>query len=449
MHFKTILAVLLTSVLASQTPAQVQSPKVRTLFLGLDAVPYETVARLSDPALGDKALFQAQRGPAALISTFPSTTSLAFAGILEGVGLEKSPGYEAKFFDWQERRVRGGGLISYQRIKFPWRQFWDWKLPGLWAKLTSGARPVKVCYRSIERSLEAFAASDEDPFFIYYTTTDLVSHLKSPPGLEPVLRRLDEALGELRRERPDMPFRTVIFSDHGMAGGEPLKNVRKASLKALRAAGYKPSKKLRHDKQVAFAPYGLVSSFVAFTLPEERLRVARILGRVEGVHVCAAPESDTSWRVEGHDGSARIRRSMGDGGEELFAYEPLEGDPLRLADIVERLGKSGADGFFSDQKWLDATRDHEYPDPLYRIVRGFDLVENPASVICGTLPGYMYGALTTALVSRLTVGRLRWTHGGIDRAPTLGFLMSDVEGWEVPAGPVRFNEALLPFVEKK
>lgn len=90
-----------------------------------------------------------------LISTFPSTTSLAFAGILEPLGLDRSPGYEAKFFDWDRRRVRGGGLISYNRIPFPWHEFWDWKLPSLWAKLTSGVHPIQVCYRSIERSLEA------------------------------------------------------------------------------------------------------------------------------------------------------------------------------------------------------------------------------------------------------------------------------------------------------
>lgn len=427
-----------------------EEPRPRLLFIGLDAVPYGIVEELSDPARGDDELFPGMRGPVPLISTFPSTTSLAFAGILEPVGLEKSPGYEAKFFDWEAGRVRGGGLISYGRIKFPWREFWDWKLHGLPAKLVSGARPVKTVYREIERSLEAFAESDADVFFIYSTTTDLVSHLKSPPGLEPVLRRLDLRLRELRRRYPDRPFRTVIFSDHGMDGGAPLVNVRRGLHRALRDAGFRAAKRLKHPNHVVFVPFGLVSSFVAFTREEERERVADVMSAVDGVHVCATAAADgDGWRVSGGEGSALIRRSRGPEGGELWSYEPLDGDPLALAPVVESLRQRAGDpgaAAFPDRWWLEATRDHENPDPLYRIARGFDLVENPASVICGTRPGYMYGACSTELASRLSVGRLRWTHGALDRAATLGFVMSDVGAWEVSPGPVRFDEALLPFL---
>jgi hypothetical protein len=446
---RTLASTLLVLILGLGRPAGAEAP-VRTLFIGLDAVPYRTVARLADPELGDRALFRGLEGPAALISTFPSTTSLAFAGILEPIGLDKSPGYEAKFFDWEGRRVRGGGLVSYQRIAFPWREFWDWKLPGLWAKLKSGVRPVKVSFRSIRRSLDAFVRSDKEVFFIYYTTFDLVSHLKSPAGLEPVLRRLDEALAEVRREHPDRPFRSVLFSDHGMDGGEPLRNVRKATQRALRRAGYRPARKLRRENHVATAPFGLVSSFVAFTVEDRKEEVAAVLGRVEGVHVCATPAAFGGFRVEGREGSAVLRRTGPEGGE-LWSYEPIEGDPLRLRDVVEQLRERAGDpdaDVFPDRWWLEATRARELPDPLYRIARGFDLVENPASVICGTSPGYMYGARSTELASRLSVGRLKWTHGALDREASLGFLMSDFEGWEAPAAPMRFNEALLPFLER-
>jgi hypothetical protein len=421
----------------------------RLLFIGLDAVPFRTVERLSDPALGDAALFRGLRGPVPLISTFPSTTSLAFAGILEPLGLQKSPGYEAKFFDWDQGRVRGGGLISYNRIKFPWREFWDWKMRGLGRKLVSGARPVKTTYRSIRQSLAAFAAGDDDVFFIYYTTTDLVAHLDSPPGLEPVLRRLDEGLRELRRRPGARPFRVVLFSDHGMDGGEPLVNVRQGVKRALKDAGYHPARRLRHADHVVFVPFGLVSSFVAFTRDEVREKVAEVMAAAEGVHVCATPAtSGDGVRVFGGGASALVRRT-GPEGQELWSYEPLDGDPLELAPVVAGLRRRAHDdqaAAFPDRWWLEATRERENPDPLYRIVRGFDLVENPASVICGTRPGFMYGACSTELASRLSVGRLRWTHGALDKEASLGFLMSDVETWEVPSGPVRFNEALLPFL---
>lgn len=442
----TLLPLVLLGGLDAQEP-----PRTRLLFIGLDAVPYRTVERLSDPELGDAALFRGLRGPVPLISTFPSTTSLAFAGILEPVGLEKSPGYEAKFFDWDEGRVRGGGLISYNKIKFPWREFWDWKMRGLFRKLLSGARPVKTTNRSIRQSLAAFADSDDEVYFIYYTTTDLVAHLESPPGLEPVLRRLDEGLRELRERQPERPFRVVLFSDHGVAGGEPLVNVRRGVKRALKDAGYHPAKHLRQANHVVFVPFGLVSSFVAFTRGNAREETAEVMAGVEGVHICATPAlSGDGWKVFGGDGGSALVRIVDDGrGQELWSYEPLVGDPLELAPTVEGLRERANDAHavaFPDRWWLEATREQEYPDPLYRIVRGFDLVENPASVICGNRPGYMYGACSTELASRLSVGRLRWTHGALDEEASLGFVMSDVEAWEVPSGPVRFNEALLPFL---
>ncbi len=421
----------------------------RTLLIALDAVPYSTVAELADPARGEDALFSGLglRGPVPLISTFPSTTSVAFGGILEPLERDLSPGYEAKLFDWTENRIRGGGLRSYGRIKFPWRELWDWRMRSLFAKLTSGARPVKVSQRSIRRSLAAFQASEKDPYFVYYTTTDLVSHLKTPAGLEPVLRYLDEKLRELRASEA-RPFRLVLLSDHGNAGGEPLENVRKAVYRALKDAGFYRRKHLSGGRDVVFVPFGLVSAFVAFTEEGREADVAEVAGTVEGVQVCVAPQ-DGGWRVTSPGGSARMyRRRTPDGGE-FFSYEPVTGDPLELAAVAEALaghaGPSPRD-FFPDASWLEATRERFYPDPLYRIARGFDLVENPASVICATAPGYMFGPISTELASRLTVGPLRYTHGALDREPTLGFLMSDVEGWEA-SGPVRFNQALVPFVK--
>jgi hypothetical protein len=173
------------------------------------------------------------------------------------------------------------------------------------------------------------------------------------------------------------------------------------------------------------------------------------MAAAEGVHDCATPAtSGDGVRVFGGGASALVRRT-GPEGQELWSYEPLDGDPLELAPVVAGLRRRAHDdqaAAFPDRWWLEATRERENPDPLYRIVRGFDLVENPASVICGTRPGFMYGACSTELASRLSVGRLRWTHGALDKEASLGFVMSDVEAWEVPSGPVRFNEALLPFL---
>ena len=76
-----------------------------------------------------------------------------------------------------------------------------------------------------------------------------------------------------------------------------------------------------------------------------------------------------------------------------------------------------------------ATTDDLYPDPFHRIASSFAQVENPASVVCSVARGYMFGARVTAMGSRLSVGRLKWTHGALDHDASLGFLMSDVPSW--------------------
>ena len=50
----------------------------------------------------------------------------------------------------------------------------------------------------------------------------------------------------------------------------------------------------------------------------------------------------------------------------------------------------------------------------------------------------------TATFSRLSVGRLKWTHGSLRRDASLGFFMTDAEGWKA-AGPLRFDQVLEPF----
>ena len=74
-------------------PAQSPPAAERTLIVVLDAVPYATMARLtSTDGAGAEPLFAGFQPPMPLISTFPSSTSIALAGILGDLGLEPSPG---------------------------------------------------------------------------------------------------------------------------------------------------------------------------------------------------------------------------------------------------------------------------------------------------------------------------------------------------------------------
>ena len=387
----------------------------------------------------ENAFLHSMRGPVPMISTFPSTTSLALAAMLDPVGVHGSPGYEAKHYDWATNRVSGGGLLDYE--PFPWRKFFDWKVDGLFRKATSAIRPIKAGRRDIRESLAAFAASDRPIFFVYFDTTDSAGHLKSPSGLVPILTELDRELQALRREHPQDPFWTIIFSDHGMAGGMPLRNTRSEVVAALRAGGFRTRGRIQRDTDVVMVPFGLVSSFIAYAAPGREIEAAAVMARAEGVDLCVAREEE-GFRVEAARGRATIHRQPTD--PPRWRYEWAGTDPLGLAPELHRDLANG--GWVGDAAVFAATTGHIYPDPFHRIAASFDGVENPASVVCSMATGYMFGSWITTFGSRVSVGRLEWTHGALERDATLGFLMSDVPSWR-PLGPVRFDHALVPFTD--
>ena len=131
-------------------------------------------------------------------------------------------------------------------------------------------------------------------------------------------------------------------------------------------------------------------------------------------------------------------------------YQIRTADPLVYQSVMQRLQRTSTNRkavWFSDQSWFQATRHHQYPDALYRLGRAFNLVINPASVVCSVKPGFMFGALITEYVARATIGRLRWTHGALNRSSSLGFIMHDLPNWP-RRDVVRFNEALAPLKQR-
>ena len=293
----------------------------RTLIVSMDAVPFTAIERLT----GDEGerLFAHLGRPVPLLSSFPSSTTLAFTGIFEPFGLETPPGYEARFFDRERGKVRGGGLWSYQKIRFSWREFFDWKTHGLLAKWVSYVRPRSSARKEVRRGVEAFLASDHDPFFVYIGATDGVAHLDGPGGFERVFAELEH---ELAAARAKEDFFTVVLSDHGVGPlderAPPLRNVRKGVREALRAAG-DPISSSPGEDGVALVPFGLLSSFVAFSSPERDEDIAAALSGVEGVAVCAAPSGE-GWVVRDGEARAVITR-RGDAGATEWLYEPVSG----------------------------------------------------------------------------------------------------------------------------
>ncbi len=434
------LLVVFVSPLATEPLFGAAETTERTLFLLLDAVPYGTLAALERRGFAPE-LFEELGQPVPLISSFPSTTTVALADALGPLGLQASPGYEARFFDWSEDRPRGGGLISYFRIEFPWREFFQWSKKGVARSALASLRPAGASENRVRSALSAFLESQQRNFFAYIETTDTAAHLKGPESLDETLRELGRAIRAARAEGDD--FKVVVFSDHGIDGGDPLVNVLPAIRTDLRKAGLRKSARLERPTDVVLTPYGLVSSFEAYAQGELAPRLTAILVATEGVELCSYRSEGKLW-VASRDGAAVIARRGDD-----WAYRPVTGDPLFYQGVAQRLDDAAARGsagdWYSDRDWFEASKNELYPDALRRLARGFELVENPATVICSVAPGYMYGARKTERAARLTGGRLRWTHGGLSRGASVGFVLTDVPSQATGNG-LRLSEFLLPLV---
>ena len=416
---------------------------VRTLLIGIDAIPYEVVRKLTDSTLGEQALFKGLQGPVAVINAFPTGSYVAWTGLLRPLGVAKALGYEACYFDRQRAELRG--CFSLTTVRAPWKQKFDWYLKGLVRKAIAYGWPKKYSVSEMEQGFEAFEASDKNLFAMYIVSTDGLGHVYGPEGLSDFLRKLDQGLVDLRERLPGEPFRTVIVSDHGMAGGEPLNNTWPQARDALTKAGFRVARSLRNDNDVVIVKFGLLSSFVLYTKKDIEAKVASVLVSVPGVDLCVLPH-DQGWQVASARGDALIQRKQGPAGE-LWSYRILSGDPLDYSSIVVGLKERAADEtktWFPDEWWFDASKDHFYPDALYRLAEGFALVENPASILCSNSPGYMFGSLLTERVAIPTVGSLKWTHGALYQDATFGFLMSDILDWPI-VDAVRFDRALAPL----
>lgn len=429
---------LLIALLAAAGASRLAAAE-RTLYIALDAVPLREVERAMED--GARPLFQSFQGPVPMISSFPSSTSVAMSGLLAPFGLQRSPGYEARFFDWDEGKVRGGGPVSYFRIRFDWREFFDWRRKGPVRNAVQAVRPVHASLQELDGAVAEFLHSHEPAYFVYVAATDTAAHLVGPDSLQPVFVELDRLLTAAHADPAVTPFSTVVFSDHGIAGGKPLVNVLPSVKRELERLGFEVVSALRDGRSAVLTPYGLVSSFEVYTHESYRKEVAERLARLPGVDLCVRRQGG-GWVVDDEKGAATFRRRKGPRGDE-WLYEPYASDPLALAPVATELDG----GWLEDGALLVATADAVYPDPLHRMARTFDLVDNPASVVCSLEPGYMYGAVTTERAAWLRGGRLQWTHGALYREATLGFVISDDPSWRPPVA-ARFDSALLPFMHR-
>ena len=414
-----------TEDVATGAEARVRSDAVspsrpRRLLLCLDGVPLEVIK-----AARGRGMFEQFEEPARLLSPFPTMTNVALARMFRAT---PPPGYESLYFDRDERRLSGGvrkyiGRRTPDKIPSSYMDELDYQEPLPFEFLIYVATET-VWRADLRRFRERFESTPRTrDFFGFLKATDGLLHKCGPERLAVALHALDQILREIQKTCGD-ETEIVLFSDHGMN----LRENQPVHLRTrLKQSGFEVTNDLRGQngrRRVSAPAFGLCSYAALFCGDEtDKAEVAAALTSLEGVDFSVRRDREDVV-VEGARGRARIRRRESADGGALYSYEQTSGDPVRLGQVVEALGRDGlldADGFAPDHVWLARTAEHDYPDAPANLHGSLHAprVRHTADLLLSLTDGYYYGA--TAFGQMI---RLRATHGNAALASTSAFLMS-------------------------
>ncbi|MCG6926607.1 MAG: alkaline phosphatase family protein [Acidobacteria bacterium] len=338
----------------------------RTVAIAIDAVPYEIFAKVQREGLFNE-FFPAAR----MIAPYPSLTNIGYTAIL------RTPpvlGYEDRYFDPVENRMRGGvGDRLFNRFKnvAPFHDVFAWEPPHLWG-VGIYYFPGTITKAELHKIEEILHTSEEKELVLYFGGTDALGHVRGWGGLEEYLHLVDRMLrGFLAAGGGSR--RVVLFSDHGTSA-VPSRRVDLET--ALKEAGFRLRKRIDDPGDVVVPGYGLVGSIQAFTSRGEEEAVARAVLGAEGVDF-------VFWRD-------------GDGVAALSA----DGRP-------DPLGRPEA----------------EYPDLRRRVEEAArNHTAHPASVFASLHDGWHYGSKLFEFLANM-----KGTHGSARATSTLGFVVSNVD----------------------
>ncbi len=413
-------------------------PEHQTLIMMLDGVPFDLIDEMKK-----EGYFTSYQAPSKVISTFPSTTSSALGGMFRSLGIRRSPGYDRKFLSYQTGKVEGL-IIDPKDTRLPpfWKEF-DYGRKTIWQKSMIYLFPGVASRRDLERiRTMVFSLPDREHYVTYIGGTDGFAHVLGRRRLKRFLIFMDRQLDRLRQDYQKAfgrELQIALFSDHGFHFVKP-QGVSLSSLALrLRRAGLNLASDINRPHHVVSIEWGNISG-ANFHVHEPYVStVARILAGLEGVDIVAFRTGPEVFVLAG-EGEARIVRQ-----QNSWGYRPVRGDPLRYADVLDSLrsrGRLNSRGLAADKDWFEATKDHQYPDALFRIYDAlFSLVDNPAPILMSTKEDYEYGDFRTRLGSWLR-GRLKGTHGGLFQNASAAFAMTTDPAVHLPQ-TLRYTE-LLP-----
>ncbi len=367
-------------------------------------------------ALREEGYFRLFRSTGSLIAPFPSLTGVSWPKIL---GLDLPEGYEAIYFNQAENKIMkttGGHVFNQDNEIISSLQH-----ARAYVQVKAYAKnEIKDRYR------EALTGrQDRKDRFFYFLGTDSAGHRARDEDFREILIEIDDLIEKIFYAY-GCRLRLSIVSDHG---NTRIPGTYVDVIGPLKAAGYDHDDKINSDDDFVIPRYGMIGVAPIYTAYQNVKPMATILSRLEGidfviywsprgVHVISSQgEALVKWRQQPFRFYPLRWLSRWISRTEEFLYSPTTADPLNLKPLMQQSPYLAEDLFIKEEIWFQATYDHQYPDPLRRLVDTYrNNTKNPATLLVNFKDGY-YSAGAVRHVA-VTHG----THGSLSAAASLGVI---------------------------
>ena len=349
----------------------------------------------------------------------------------EPFGVEPSWGYEIRYFDTAANKVMGGSPVTYREQVPPWSRLFDAPHRGVVSKISNYVSAPMAASAEVDEVFDEVLASSREVVIAYLGATDGFMHLYEDASLVEFLLDLDTRLTRLQRdhlEQRGRPLRSVLFSDHG-CGRAPVHYT--GDLRTvLRDAGLHPVDHLAGPLDVVVHTFGIVNYTALFMqdagLADVAARALTSLPAVELAAYATALDSVLVLSDTGVLGSAGVTTPA------LGATPTTTTGETSCSSPTPHAGSTPGEGSaptVTRTRTTGCARRRSAPTPT----RCDDSPRRSRATGCGCRatvlaslgPGWSWGWRSAFVGGLVRGGRLKGTHGGLDRESTLGFFLTD------------------------
>lgn len=371
----------------------------RHLVIILDGFSYETVRDYYEQ--GHLRLFHP---PSRVVAPYPTMTDLCLEDVFNHIPCR---GIESLYFDHRRNRLAGGVDEYLEGFNQPYNQFFHYRADLLMDGL-SYVFPMPITRKEINELKRVFDRRQSREVIAYIVGSAGVSTVENAKGQRNVLAMVDRLVHQVVAETHGLT-KVTLLADHGhsytSAGRAPIEQ-------CLKRHNWKLTDRLGGPRDVVFPKFGLIT--LASFATHRPAELASDLLDCPGVDIVSYVDGSGVVVLSPDGGQATITR-QGD----RYCYTPHKGDPLKLRGVLAGV-PAGPDGFCTAQDLLEATANHEYPDPLYRLWRAhWGLVDNPPDVLVSLKNEYYTGKEDFERCVKVSS-----THGSLNRSNSLTFIMS-------------------------